>query len=936
MTITESLTPVLVVDDEPTVLTLLTRILERGGFHVHGASSYNEAVDRIKRDAFAAILSDVFIGARSGIDLLRHVNTNLAHTPVILVTGAPTLNSALDAIRLGAYDYLLKPVVKDDLLVAVRRAVEVYHLRQSRAAVEAENKSYKVHLEQQVKERTRRLLESEKRYRVLFEGSRDAIFIADHEGRMIDINQAALEMIGYTAEEIKAISGFELFVDERQLTQFRDAIQREGAVHDFEARLSRKDGALIDALISASLNRDDEETIQGYHGIVRNVTLQKRSAKRLRQQKEFLETVVESLTHPFYVVDVASHRIVLANTAARQLGGGEGRTCYEITRHLTGACQGDNLACPLDKVVRTGRPLMLEQRFSLPDGSERHMEVYGYPIIDAAGDVVQMIEYCLDVTRRKQVEMELKKRDAILETVRFVAEIFLESTRWEEGIDLALRQLGRTTGVSRVYIAEALEATQVPGPMRLRWDWASAQVVPKRQFWGSQANPEELHDLDEWQKRLREGISIQGSYYDFSHQEQGWLQRQEIQATVVVPIFVEKKWWGLIGFDDCREPRIWSQAEVGALKVAAETLGAAIHHGERDQERRHLAAAIEQSTDSITIMTPDGRVQYVNPAFSKISGFARDEVMGRRLTQLVRSEESERLYPQIMQRLSKGLSWTGSANTRRKDHTAYVEESTLFPIKDTGGELVNIVAIQRDVTDKKRMESIIESANLMDNLGYIFTGLRHEIGNPLNSLKMSLTVLSKNLDTFPEGRVIEFIDRGLDEVTRMEYLLKAFKNFSLYDSPEIIGVSLADFMTKFVGLIRDDFQQRGIRIVTRQEDPSLCVAADTRMLHQVLLNLMTNAADALVDTPAPRIDIDVQKHPPWVQLRVRDNGAGMTAEERSHIFTPFFTTKATGTGLGMVIVRKMLLKMDAAIRVESEKGMGSTVMIDLPEAKDGA
>lgn len=936
MTIPESPTPVLVVDDEPTVLTLLTRILERGGFRVCGASSYDEAVARIKRDAFAAILSDVFIGVRSGIDLLRHVNTNLAHTPVILVTGAPTLNSTLEAIRLGAYDYLLKPVVKDDLLVAVRRAVEVYHLRQSQAAVEAKNKSYKVHLEQQVKERTQRLLESEKRYRVLFEGSRDAIFIADHEGRMIDINQAALEMIGYSLDEIKAISGFELFVDQNQLNQFQEEILKEGAVHDFEARLSRKDGALIDALISASLNRDDEATIQGYHGIVRNVTLQKRSAKRIRQQKEFLETVVESLTHPFYVVDVESHRIVLANTAARQLGGGEGQTCYEITRHLTSACQGENLACPLDEVIRTRQPLMLEQRFSLPDGSECYMEVYGYPIIDAAGDVVQMIEYCLDVTRRKQVELELKKRDAILEAVRFVAEIFLESTRWEEGIDLALRQLGRTTGVSRVYIAEALEATQVPSPMRLRWDWASAQVVPKRQFWGPQANPEELHDLDEWQKRLREGISIQGSYYDFSHQEQGWLQRQEIQATVVVPIFVEKKWWGLIGFDDCREPRIWSQAEVGALKVAAETLGAAIHHGERDQERRRLAAAIEQSTDSITIMTPDGRVQYVNPAFSKISGFARDEVLGRRLTQLVRSEESERLYPQIMQRLSKGLSWTGSANTWRKDRTAYVEESTLFPIKGAGGELVNIVAIQRDVTNKKRMESIIESANLMDNLGYIFTGLRHEIGNPLNSLKMSLTVLSKNLDTFPEDRVVEFIDRGLDEVTRMEYLLKAFKNFSLYDSPEITGVSLADFMTKFVGLIRDDFQQRGIRIVTRQEDPSLCVAADTRMLHQVLLNLMTNAADALADTPAARIDIHVQKHPPWVQLRVRDNGAGMTDEELSHIFTPFFTSKAKGTGLGMVIVRKMLLKMEATIRVESEKGMGSTVMIDLPEAKDGA
>jgi PAS domain S-box-containing protein len=398
---------------------------------------------------------------------------------------------------------------------------------------------------------------------------------------------------------------------------------------------------------------------------------------------------------------------------------------------------------------------------------------------------------------------------------------------------------------------------------------------------------------------------------------------------------VEKKWWGLIGFDDCRQPRIWSQAEVGALKVAAETLGAAIHHGERDRERRHLAAAIEQATDSITIMAPDGRVQYVNPAFTRITGFSREEALDRRLTQLVRGKGNEGLYPEIMKRLSEGRPWTGTATTRRKDHSPYMEETTLFPIRNGDGDLVNIVAIQRDVTEKNQMESIIDSATLMDNLGYIFTGLRHEIGNPLNSLKMSLTVLSKNLTSFPQERVAEFLDRGLDEITRMEYLLKAFKNFSLYDSPEITRVRLANFMAKFIDLIRDDFEQRGIRVVTRQEDNSLCAAADSRMLHQVLLNLLTNAADALVDTPAPRIDIYVCRQTPWVQVKVRDNGAGMTTEELGRIFTPFFTTKAQGTGLGMVIVRKMLLKMSATIEVESEKGLGTSVEIHLPEARDG-
>jgi PAS domain S-box-containing protein len=910
-------------------------MLGRAGFEVHAAADYDQAVNMISEGRFAAIVTDVFIGTHSGIDLLRQVALDNGQTPVILITGAPTLNSALEAIRLGAYEYLLKPVVREDLLASVRRAAEVYHLRCTRADVEAENRRYKAHLEQLVKERTRRLVESESRYRVLFEGSRDAIFIADHQGRMADINRAALEMIGYSEEEIKSFSSFDLFTAGDQLERFREEISREGAVHNFEACLRRKDGEVIDALISASISRDDRGKVEGYHGIVRNVTRQKRSARRLRQQKEFLETVVESLTHPFYVVDVNNHEIVLANSAARQLCKGEGQTCYEITHNMSIACHGDDLPCPLGQVTQTRKPLMLRQRLRLPGGEERHLEVYGYPILDASGEVVQMIEYCLDVTRRRQVELELKKRDAILEAVRFVAEIFLESHRWEEGIDLALRQLGRTTGVSRVYIIEALEGDHPPSPMRLRWDWADSQVSPKRQFWNPEAAANACHDLDRWQKRLREGNSIQGSSADFSHQEQGWLHQQEIQATVVVPIFVEKKWWGLIGFDDCRQPRIWSQAEVGALKVAAETLGAAIHHGERDRERRRLAAAIEQATDSITIMAPDGRVQYVNPAFTKITGFSREEVLDRRLTLLVRGKGNERLYPQIIERLSAGKPWTGTATTRRKDRSPYMEESTLFPIWNGDGDLVNIVAIQRDVTEKKQLESIIDSANLMDNLGYIFTGLRHEIGNPLNSLKMSLTVLSKNLTTFPQERVVEFLDRGLDEVTRMEYLLKAFKNFSLYDSPEITRVNLANFMEKFTDLIRDDFEQRGIRVVTRQEDNSLCAAADSRMLHQVLLNLVTNAADALVDTPAPRIDIYVRRTTPWVQVKVRDNGAGMTTEELGRIFTPFFTTKAQGTGLGMVIVRKMLLKMSATIEVESEKGMGTSAEIHLPEAKDG-
>jgi signal transduction histidine kinase len=241
--------------------------------------------------------------------------------------------------------------------------------------------------------------------------------------------------------------------------------------------------------------------------------------------------------------------------------------------------------------------------------------------------------------------------------------------------------------------------------------------------------------------------------------------------------------------------------------------------------------------------------------------------------------------------------------------------------------------IEIDITEKKRLEAIAEAANLMDNLGYIFAGIRHEIGNPLNSVKMALSVLDKNLDRYPRQTIREFVGRSLGELSRVEYLLKALKNFSMFETPQMEDVHLGTFMANFMSLVEEDFSRKGIHIFLDVAEENICAATDHRAFHQMMLNVMTNAADALSQEERPMIDIMVDTIPGFVRIRVRDNGCGMSQEEQKNLFRPFFTSKPQGTGLGLVIVKKMVSKMNGTINIASSPLAGTTVTMTLPEGR---
>ena len=241
----------------------------------------------------------------------------------------------------------------------------------------------------------------------------------------------------------------------------------------------------------------------------------------------------------------------------------------------------------------------------------------------------------------------------------------------------------------------------------------------------------------------------------------------------------------------------------------------------------------------------------------------------------------------------------------------------------------------RDITNKARLESIAEAVETMNNIGYVFAAVRHELGNPINSVKAALSVLRANLGTYSGATVAEYLDRISAEVGRVENLLRSLKSFSLYERPSLRPLEIGPFVEQFVKYVADDARKAGISIETSL--PRQCWAScDPRALQQVLLNLYANARDALRQRARPELRILLSRSDGLASIRMADNGAGIPEEEARDLFKPFFTTKESGTGLGLVISRKLLARMGATISVESREGTGTTVHLALPECAPGA
>lgn len=331
-----------------------------------------------------------------------------------------------------------------------------------------------------------------------------------------------------------------------------------------------------------------------------------------------------------------------------------------------------------------------------------------------------------------------------------------------------------------------------------------------------------------------------------------------------------------------------------------------------------LYADIMETIDlGIVILSIEGQeIIFKNKFSSEIFHNDKDVLGYKGLLELLLSEHGKNQPSEVF-----GKNFTLRYKNRLLGYTAYMLSSNFIWI------------IIRDITERSRLESIAEAVNSMENISYIFSGIRHELGNPINSIKMTLSVLKKNLNEYSPTAVEKFVDRAMTEISRVEFLLQALKSFSIFENPDIQNIKLIDFLVRFTSLVGSDLYQSGIKI-SKVIDPAIeIVSADPRLLHQIMLNLITNASDALENKDNPEIIIRTERKATLVAITVEDNGCGMSEEAQANLFKPFYTTKARGTGLGLMITLKMVTLLKGSMEIKSTKDAGTKATVVIPEGK---
>jgi len=453
--------------------------------------------------------------------------------------------------------------------------------------------------------------------------------------------------------------------------------------------------------------------------------------------------------------------------------------------------------------------------------------------------------------------------------------------------------------------------------------------------------PEEIqnqsHKLDwvfsvpVWMNLLGKGKIIHNYADHFDPEQQKPLQQEEIKTFLLIPLIVNKELVSLIGVVRTRNYQLFNQQQINSLLFIANILSMAISNNNDRLELDRLVTVVEQSSDCIIILNPRGIILYANTACENVTGFSPAEVIGNSVKQLYIPSIRKELWKELKAILATDESWSGQFTNYRKDNAQYEEEMLLSPVYTKDGRVANRVLIKRDITEDKRLESIAEAANLMDNIGFIFSSIRHELGNPINSIKVSLSVLDANLETYDTEDIARFISRSLSDIGRVEYLLKTLRNFSIFERPDIKATNMRSLLDKLIKLTEQDLAKHYVMLAIQHPEESLFGMIDPRAFLQVLLNLTTNAVAALEGIDNKQITISLkQKQDTQISFIFEDNGCGMDEETARNLFRPFFTTKAEGTGLGLVIVKKMLSKMNCSITASSEKGVGTRMEIIIP------
>ncbi len=359
------------------------------------------------------------------------------------------------------------------------------------------------------------------------------------------------------------------------------------------------------------------------------------------------------------------------------------------------------------------------------------------------------------------------------------------------------------------------------------------------------------------------------------------------------------------------------------------------------EEKNRLMSAIDQASETIVITDLNGKIEYVNPAFEKMTGYSADEAQGKNPRILRSGRHDKEFYKEMWQTLRGGRVWKGHLINKRRDGTLFEEDASISPVRNQEGEIINYVAVKRDVTEEVALKKQLNQAMKMEAIGTLAGGIAHDFNNILSAILGYAEMIDLQLAKDDPAR--EDVGQIVAAGQRATDLIRQILTFSRQQDEELRPVKIHFVIKEALKLLRSSLPSS---IDLQQNIDPDCgpVLADPVQIHQVLMNLCTNAKQAMAGEQGRMIvrlselasdataTLSCLGPGRWLELEVSDTGVGMEPQVRDRIFDPFFTTKkkGQGTGLGLSVVHGIVTSYGGEITVDSEPGRGTTFHIYLP------
>ncbi len=361
-----------------------------------------------------------------------------------------------------------------------------------------------------------------------------------------------------------------------------------------------------------------------------------------------------------------------------------------------------------------------------------------------------------------------------------------------------------------------------------------------------------------------------------------------------------------------------------------------------EAQLRLQSSALEAAANAIMVTDRHGTIQWINPAFTALTGYTAEQAIGKNPHILKSGKHDPAFYQNVWQTILNGQTWQGQFTNRRKNGSFYFGEQTITPVRTNGQGITHFVGIMNDVTERKRLEEQFIQAQKMEVVGHLAGGVAHDFNNILAVIIGYSDLMTLSLA--PDDPMNAFVEQIRLAGERAKGLTQQLLVFSRKQTFQPVVLDLNEVLTGMDKMLRRLIDENVELAVVAGNDLGR-VKADSGYLGQVLMNLVVNARDAMpnggkltIETSNTALDEYYArthagvKPGDYVMFAVSDTGTGMTDEVKAHLFEAFFTTKppGKGTGLGLSTCQTIVKQFGGHIGVYSEPGKGTTVRVYSP------